>query len=100
MPKTFEVTLRFFSISSSSAVFMMASSEASPEWPAFPTRLMALPSVSDAYDFALHMYSRSKVSLTPVFVCTCRCRELMLDGSVPPAYNICISEIRNVIVVQ
>lgn len=79
---------------------MMASREENPEWPAFPTRLMALPAISDACDFALHMYSRSKVSLTPVFVFPCRCRELMLDGSVPPVFNFCISDIRNVIVVQ
>lgn len=38
----------------------MASNEVSAEWPAFPTRLMALPAVSEACDLALHLYIMSK----------------------------------------
>lgn len=46
----------------------VSSSKVSPEWPAFPTRLMALPAVSDGIGFVTHLYSRSKVSSTSVFV--------------------------------
>lgn len=38
----------------------MASSEVSPQWPAFPARLMSLPAVNDACDLAVHLYQRSK----------------------------------------
>ncbi|KAK8377676.1 hypothetical protein O3P69_013962 [Scylla paramamosain] len=39
---------------------MMASTEISPAWPAFPARLMALPAVNDACGLAAHLYQRSK----------------------------------------